>query len=627
MTRTTLTNGISQRPSRLAHLTRLDPDQLLTGQQRVLEMIAQSEPLRATLTEIAQFSELAIPSMMASLLIYESETDSLRRGGYGQLPSSFADAIDGMKPGPVTGSCGMAAYRSERVISFDVRTDPLWVRLREFAAGCNIVSAWSSPLKDSKNKLLGVFGMYYGECREPSEEDLELVDHFVHLASIAIERHRHDQDCEFRATLDTLTGLGNRGKLLQIAAQIVADPALNNLSHSVALMDFDHFKLHNDTLGQIAADRLLAQAAHRLQASLGEVPLLARFGGDQFVAIFREGTESAQQRVEALLRAFDTPIELHDARIVLSISAGMVEWHPQTTPIDDAFSQAIEAMEVAKRLGRDRCVVFGETERAKNNNTRHVTKLLTEALAQNRVEPHLQPIVHLQSGATIGFELLARFKGAPASGISPAVFVPIAEESSLIDALGISVLRFAFRTLAENSAAMRGITLHVNVSIRQLMRDGLARKATELSKEFCVGTDRIAFEVPESHWLDVASCARASLYALKDVGFRLALDAFGTGYASLSHLHTIPFDQVKIDRAFTAQLIQDDRGRALCDAAFTMATACGMKVTAAGVETVQQLTTLTDMGYEFGQGYFWSKPMPLANTLMWLKSNHLTTMV
>ena len=610
--------GIPSRSSgNIAELTTLAPDHLLQGQQRVLELVASGAPLSETLSAIARFSEEAIPTMMASLLIFDPDTEALRKGGYGRLPASFQDAIDGMKPGPVSGSCGTAAFRSQRVISRDVRVDPLWEPFVQSARDYGIVSAWSTPLKDAKGNLLGVFGMYYGDCREPSEQDLQLVDHFTHLASIAVERFRYDTEREKRASQDALTGLANRLALQNFAANLSDNPANDGATCTVALLDLDHFKLHNDTLGQRLSDQLLAQAATRMKATLGEVPLLSRFGGDQFVAIFREGSASAQQRVQAVLRAFAAPVDLADVHVALTLSAGMVEWQPRNASLDDALFQAIEAVEVAKRLGRDQCVVFGDTERAKITGKRHVAKLLSEALAEDRVEPHLQPILHMQTGATSGFEVLARLRGPQASTISPTVFVPIAEESSLIEALGMSVLRFAFRSIAENATAMQGLSLNVNVSIRQLMREGLARKATDLAREFGVATDRITLEVTESHWLDVDSPARSSLLQLRDAGFRLALDDFGTGYASLNHLQTIPFDTVKIDRSFTTQLTSGARGRALCDAALAMANACGTKVTAEGVETEEQAATLKQMGYHFGQGYLWAKPMPLAQALAW----------
>jgi diguanylate cyclase (GGDEF)-like protein len=605
--------------SRLPRLTSLPPELLLAAQQSVLDMVARGAPLQRTLSAIARFSEEAIPTMMASVLVFEPESGELRRGGYGRLPDSFQAAIDGMKPGPVSGSCGTAAYRSNRVISRDVQNDPLWEPFKAFAAQYGIASAWSTPLKDSQGNLLGVFGMYYGDCREPSADDLELVDHFTHLAAIAVERDRHDAERERQAMLDGLTGLGNRQKLQTFAANLAIDNGRNALPHVLALLDVDHFKLHNDTLGQRSSDRLLAATAQRLQLMLGDAELLARFGGDQFVAIFAGDPETARGRVEQALESFTEPVDLGDARVTLSLSAGIVAWEPRTTSLDDALFQTIEAVEVAKRLGRDRCVVFGESERAKLVGRRQVARLLKEALEDDRVEPWLQPIVSLPAGGAVSLEVLARLKGTGVAGISPAVFIPIAEESSLIDTLGLSVLRFAFRTLAERATLLAGCTLHVNVSTRQLLRGTLCDRAVELSREFGVTTDRITLEVTESQWLESESPAREQLLQLREAGFRLALDDFGSGYASLNQLLTIPFDMVKMDRSFTAQLVQGPRGRALCDVALSMATACGMPAVAEGVETPQQAQALTQMGFQLGQGYLWAKPMPLNDALAWLK--------
>jgi diguanylate cyclase (GGDEF)-like protein len=621
MTRTASVSAtvIPERASRIAQLTGLSADALLAGQQRVLDLMARGAPLHDTLNAIARFSEETIPSMLASVLTYNPDKGSLHKGGYGRLPDSFANAIDGMKPGPVMGSCGTAAFLCERVITTDVQTDPLWVPFREFAAGYGIVSAWSTPLTDAQGNLLGVFGMYYGDNRAPSREDLDLVDHFTHLASIAVERYRYDAEREHRATHDALTGLANRLALQVFASNLAADSGRAGLPHSLAMLDLDHFKLHNDTLGQRASDRLLAGAAQRLQQQLSGVELLARFGGDQFVAIMAGDPEQARARIEETLKAFAEPVDIGDARVVLSLSAGLVEWRPDSASLDDVLFQAIEAVEVAKRLGRDRCVVFGDGERAKLTGRRQVARLLKDALEEDRVEPFLQPIVSLTTGQASSFEVLARLKGPGVSGISPSVFVPIAEESSLIDTLGLSVLRFAFRTLAEQKDALRDISMHVNVSIRQLLRGTLVQRATDLSREFGVSPERIALEVTESQWLEADSPAREALLQLRDAGFQLALDDFGSGYASLNHLLTIPFDKVKIDRSFTAQLIAGPRGRALCEVALSMANACGMPAVAEGVETTQQAQALAQMGFQLGQGYLWAKPMSLANAMAWLK--------
>ncbi len=169
-------------------------EQLLLGQRAVLAKLAEGASLRETLSSIAHYAEVCTPNMQASILWYEAATGRLRRGGHARLPDAFADTVDGLVPGPVAGSCGTAAYFKTRTVSFDVQVDPLWAAFKDFAAVHNIRSAWSTPLvSPSDGSLLGVFGMYYPDTREPSEEDLALVDHFVHLAAIAIERKRRDE--------------------------------------------------------------------------------------------------------------------------------------------------------------------------------------------------------------------------------------------------------------------------------------------------------------------------------------------------------------------------------------------------------------------------------------------------
>jgi len=169
-------------------------EQLLMGQRAILAQLAEGSALRDILSKIAHYSEVCTPDMQASILWYEASTGRLRRGGHSRLPDAFADTVDGLIPGPMAGSCGTAAFRRTRVVSFDVKEDPLWVNFREFAAVHQIRSAWSTPLiSPSDGSLLGVFGMYYPDTRLPSEEDLSLVEHFTHLAAIAIERNRRDE--------------------------------------------------------------------------------------------------------------------------------------------------------------------------------------------------------------------------------------------------------------------------------------------------------------------------------------------------------------------------------------------------------------------------------------------------
>ena len=186
-----------------------DAEALLKAQQRVLAHLAGNSSLAESLAEIARFAEACIPGMFSSILYFDNRAGCLRRGGYGKLPDSFAAIVDGLVPGPASGSCGTCAYRADRVISEDVFTDPLWAGFHDLCREYHIRSAWSTPLKSSRDgSLLGVFGMYHPEVRVPSAADLQLVDHFVHLAAIAAERYRDNCDRVYAAEHDLLTDLG-----------------------------------------------------------------------------------------------------------------------------------------------------------------------------------------------------------------------------------------------------------------------------------------------------------------------------------------------------------------------------------------------------------------------------------
>lgn len=607
----------------LVKIRTLPADVLLVRQQTLLESIAQARPLPDILTSIARFSEEVTPSMLASILVFDPESSSLRKGGYGRLPDSFQDAVDGMVPGPCVGSCGTAAYLGERVISFDVRVDPLWEPFKDFAASHGIVSAWSTPLLSSNRDLLGVFGMYYGECREPTSDDLELVDHFAHLAAVAIEKYRREAELRHHATRDLLTGVANRQSLLALTEQLVnpyTDPGLKDNPLTLALMDIDHFRLHYSLLGRRNADTLLVLVANRIRESLGDDIFLARLGGDQFIALLPDSEESLRHRLQAVASAVSAPICLDDQVISLTLSVGMVSWSPGHEDFDLTLTQAIEALNDAKRLGRNQQVFFDEAKRQSALRKRQVTQELTLALGQDRVCPMIQPIIELESSRVAGFEVLARLAGDVASRISPAEFIPIAEESALIEALGAQVMRFANALLSRLDDWSSQLRLNVNVSTRQLLNQNLSGIFQAMTQDYGVNPSRIVIEVTESAWLDTDSPARANLLQLKAAGFGLALDDFGTGYASFSFLRSIPFDHVKIDKSFVDQLLQGSQGQAMCETILAMASALNLKVTAEGIELAEQARRLKEMGCSHGQGFYWAKPMPVESALAWLRS-------
>jgi diguanylate cyclase (GGDEF)-like protein len=598
-------------------LPSLPAEQALKAQHEVLDLVARGASIHESLTAIARYAERTIPTMLASVLIFDPVAGNLRKGGYGRLPAGFSEAIDGMVPGPMMGSCGTAAFRRERVISHDVMDDPLWGQFRDFAVGYGVRSAWSSPIMDRHGELLGVFGMYYGDRRAPTEADLAVVDHLVHLAAIAIERHRFDAERTHQAMHDSLTGLANRRGLDAALARWTAMAAPPTLS--VSMLDLDHFHLHNENFGHRTSDRLLAAAAARIAVAAAPGDLVVRFEGDRFLIVSEERGGRAIKVLERTAAAFEAPIEVGDVRVTLTVSSGLVEWDPARTDFEDALYQAIQAAQGAKKRGRGRWVAFGDAERKASQERRRLGRVVADAVAEHRVVPHMQPVISLAGGQTVGFEFLARLSGTGLDSVGPGTFIPIAEESSLIDALGMSIFRATCRALAEHAGTLGGTVASMNVSLRQLMREGFAAELAAAATALGAAPSSLCLEVTETQSLEGDSPARDTLLELKAAGFRLALDDFGTGYASLRQLQIIPFDIVKIDRSFVQRLGDGGRGTALCEAAIRMADACGMHVTAEGIETHEQAEALRMMGCRSGQGYLWARPMPVDDAVQWLR--------
>ena len=603
----------SGEPSRGAGLS---PEQLLQGQQRILEMVAGGENLQRSLQAIAAFSEACLPEMLASILYYDPYEQRLRRGGYGQLPDSFQEAVDGLVPGPKAGSCGTCAFRAQRVVSEDVFTDPLWDDFHDFCRGYGIRSAWSSPLiSPNDQSLLGVFGMYYPDRRLPSTADLELVDHMTHLATLAAERHRRDEERRRQAMEDALTGLGNRHLLQTQAGELVAQAKQAQQPLSLLFLDLDHFKLFNDNFGHLLGDKLLLQFSGQLKDCLPTAQLLARFGGDEFVAIIPEPAAQVSERLHDLLRRLDQDtLLIEHVRARLSFSSGVVDLAAVNWNIGQAILQADTAARQAKESGRHRVQLVDAAQLTAVQQRLQVGKELEDALRYGLVHPHAQPIVDLRTGAPLGMELLFRTRTGVLNGISPQLCIHVAEEAGLIDAIGFEMLRGACRLLKDPAIASSDLVINVNLSVHQLLREDFPDEVAQLLAAEEVDARRICLEITESRWLDPDGPSRALLNRLVGQGFALALDDFGTGYASLLLLRSVPFRQVKVDKTFVQELEDSDEALALCRAMLEMAKAYGIQVTAEGVETPQQRRILEELGYIRGQGYLFARPTPLEDT-------------
>ncbi|MGA1524836.1 MAG: putative bifunctional diguanylate cyclase/phosphodiesterase [Planctomycetota bacterium] len=599
-------------------LQQIAPEELLAGQQRIFEMVVRAEPVQETLSAIASFAESCIPGLRASISIWSDREGCLRRGGSAQLPDGFAALFDGLVPGPARGSCGVCALRRERVISRDVQRDPLWAEFLDLCAEHEIRAAWSSPLISPRDgSLLGVLGMYYPHVGEPTQMDLDLADSFAQLAMLALLRYREDEIIRFHAFHDALTGLGNRFLLESIAPTWLLESPAALGAGCVVFVDLDSFKSYNEALGHVAGDRLLRALASALGGVLQPGEHAVRIGGDEFLLLLDSDLVATQARVERLRDQLRQGVDFDGDRLTVRFSAGIVGTRLETH-MDDLLLFANEAARRARRLGGDRSCLIQESDIEALRRRREVVQVLGDVVASQRIVPYLQPIVSLTSGDVVAFEMLLRVTDERLAHVSVQDCIQIAEDNGQIHSMGLQMLRAAGRLQELWGESLRHRKLNINVSVRQLDRPDFLGLVQELVDSGTIDPRGICLEVTESIALSLETHQGESLTALKRLGFRLSLDDFGTGHASLASLRSELFDVVKVDRTFVSDVAWASVDRTLCEVMHSMCRARGIEILAEGVESAEQAEALQALGYDYAQGYHFARPMPAEEAFSWL---------
>jgi diguanylate cyclase (GGDEF)-like protein len=433
-----------------------------------------------------------------------------------------------------------------------------------------------------------------------------------------------EEELRTAARTDKLTGLPNRALFCDRLQQaILRARRLRDYRFAVLFLDFDRFKLINDSLGHDMGDLLLQEIADRLRSAVRSGDSLsrearehtsARLGGDEFVVLLDgiEGPGGAQDVADRLLDVFSKPYRIGEHTVYSTASIGIVTSDIAAGSADGVLRDADTAMYEAKLAGKGRYVVFTESMRQRVQNRMNLENDLRKALEDGQLFLVYQPIVSLESGQIHSFESLIRWRHPQRGLISPAEFVPIAEETGLIPPIGEWVLRESCRQLGrwrtQNPAAANW-SISVNLSRVQLLLPGLPETVARILRETGISPESLHLEITESAVMQNVEQATQILRTIKDIGVKLDLDDFGTGYSSLSCLHQFPLDVLKIDRSFVANI---ERGRdfaALIHAVASLARNLGISVIAEGIETAEQLAVLQTLECEFGQGYLFAKPM------------------
>ncbi len=424
---------------------------------------------------------------------------------------------------------------------------------------------------------------------------------------------------------DPLTNLPNLAGMTRVLEQAIARVTQPSPEpFALILLDCDRFQLINNSLGHEAGDQILIEMSQRLKDCLPQNACLARLRGDEFIALLNtlESGATVEQVIAEIQQALVPPFRLIEQDIFISASMGIVLGTSDYTHPQHLLRDADTAMHRAKRLGLAQHQIFKPEMHRQAQVQLHIETDLRQAIAQESLRLHYQPILSLESGQITGFEALVRWQHPVKGMISPAAFIPIAEETGLIIPIGLWVLKEACQQIKRwqrQFPQQTALKMSVNCSIRQFLDPHLIEHIDEILQETGIKGEALNLEITESALMENADRTADLLWQLKSRQIQLAIDDFGTGYSSLSYLHRLPVDTLKIDQSFIRQLTQADQTSScrpglnqnfrIVQSTINLAHDLDLNVVAEGIELPEQLEVLKSLNCDFGQGYFWAKPL------------------
>jgi diguanylate cyclase (GGDEF)-like protein len=449
----------------------------------------------------------------------------------------------------------------------------------------------------------------------------------IALATRLVERERIEQELSYAAFHDGLTNLHNRAYLMaRLLSMFTQDGERKVPAATVLFLDLDRFKFVNDSLGHRAGDLLLIAVARRLESCISEGDIFARIGGDEF-AILLVGDDQAAMAVELAQRIvmqFASPILIDDQNIFTSCSLGIVSADASHSSPEDLLRDADVAMYAAKKKGRGHWETFDSSMRKAAVDALLMQNALRQAVIRNEFSLVYQPIYNVASGEITGVEALVRWLHPELGHVPPDVFISVAEDIGVIHTLGNWVMLEACSALRrwKEEFPSLGLSLNVNVSGTELNRAGYVAQVKRILEETAVDARELKIEITESVFLDEPGRTAKVLETLRELGVHVALDDFGTGYSSLGYIDRYPIDAIKIDRSFVFRMMSFTRSDAIVRSILSLSGTLHLEIVAEGVETLEQLHRLKEMGCPFVQGYLLSPPVTASEMTTLLRTGY-----
>jgi diguanylate cyclase (GGDEF)-like protein len=540
---------------------------------------------------------------MATRLVAEFETHSTgwfwqtdTQGRVTYLSSKVAGELDA--PGmPAVGESLTALFRVDSAAPETERTLAFHLSSRTAFSNYSVRPAAAGKLE-----------RWWSISGRPITDDLGRFQGFIGSGNDLTEHRRAEAEITRLALFDSLTGLANRQRMRLSLDQALNQQSTGHRATSLFLLDLDRFKAVNDTLGHQTGDSLLKQVGQRLQRSIGDAGLVGRLGGDEFQVVIPG--EANRDRLAALatevIAALSQPYFIDGSSITIGCSIGIALAPEHGSDPETLVRNADLALYAAKADGRGIHRFFRDELLAGAKSRKQLEDDLRHALVQDQLHVAYQPVVSTRTERIVGYEALVRWNHPTRGAVSPAEFIPVAEECGLIEAIGEWVLRTA---CMEAATWPKDVRVAVNVSPIQFANPALPTIVTSALAKSGIAPARLELEITEGVFLDETASSEHMFKMLKGVGVRLALDDFGTGYSSLGYLKKAPFDKIKIDQSFVkGAAVAGNRNAAIIKAIVTLADTLGMETTAEGVEIQDEIGLIRELGCSHIQGYVYGKP-------------------
>lgn len=516
------------------------------------------------------------------------------------------------------GLVGMAFQTQQPSVSNDLLKDERMRLWHDIAREAGIKAAAAVPIVRG-SRAVGVLLFYSGERRAFDEEIIKLLERMAENVAFALgnleredERKGAEERVLYLATHDGLTGLPNRAMFSQLLNIEIESARRYERKFAVLFIDLDRFKTINDTLGHQAGDAVLKEISGRLTASVRAGDVVARLGGDEFVVMVQEVNEIGQVAAVArkILSAAIKPMTIagQECRVTASVGIAMYPSHAQDE--QSLMKNADLAMYLAKEEGKNNYQFYSQDIRSQSPRKMALETNLRGAMERNEFTLHYQAKLDLKSEKITGVEALLRWNSPELGAVPPVQFIPLAEETGLIERLGKWVLQSACQqNMNWQRAGLPPVCMAVNLSPRQFSDPGLVADIAAVLSETGMAPQLLEIEVTESMVMYNADRAVKVLGAIKALGVRLALDDFGTGYSSLANLKRFPIDTLKVDRSFIREVVNDSDDRAITEAVIALGRRLSLNVVAGGVETLEQQIFLREHACDEMQGFYFSKPI------------------